>query len=611
MRNREEINNSILRTNNALLNVVAPIGMSFTKNTLTVGENIAKIYGVTKYPTRVNIGWLSQLTCLSDTIVTIGYIPCNNSDLLKTISRNIKIEAGRADTSHDPLEINRASHSVDDNSRLLEQIDHENETVGFVTLNIMALSDDENLFKKVCRRIESMIVAKKCKVRSLPNLQIESFMAISPSFTDHEKINNIVGRIMPMTTFMGGIPFAAAGFTDDNSYFFAFDHHGGLIMLDPWYRGADRTNSNFVFAGKPGTGKSTAVKCQLIINEFMMGTKIIVIDPESEFKDLCRYLKGDWINAAGGSKGMVNPLQVRPSPKDDDDDEIKLYSDDGMGINDLALHIKNLEVFFKLYLPSLTDMQIAILKKEIINLYNEVGITWTTNIEKLTAKDFPIMKDLYMRIKEKTCTNSPDLKIYQDLTALLFDIAEGADSFLWNGHSTIDSDSSFLCLDTNALLSMGDNVKRAQYFLLLQYCWEKVSNDRKEKYMFVWEEAYLLVDPKVPETLIYARNTSKRIRKYEGALVLIFHSAVDFLSPEIKMYGQALLDNPTYKVFFGTDGQNLKELTELYNFTEAEQEFLMKKRRGDALFVAGGNRMKVHFKIHKYKLDCLGGAAGR
>jgi len=36
-----------------------------------------------------------------------------------------------------------------------------------------------------------------------------------------------------------------------------------------------------------------------------------------DYKDLCVRLDGDWLNAVGGSNGMINPLQVRPSPKDE------------------------------------------------------------------------------------------------------------------------------------------------------------------------------------------------------------------------------------------------------------------------------------------------------
>ena len=55
------------------------------------------------------------------------------------------------------------------------------------------------------------------------------------------------------------------------------------MIVDTWKRGNDRTNSNMVVMGVAGVGKSTAVK-HIILSEYMKGTKIIFIDPESGAK---------------------------------------------------------------------------------------------------------------------------------------------------------------------------------------------------------------------------------------------------------------------------------------------------------------------------------------
>lgn len=44
------------------------------------------------------------------------------------------------------------------------------------------------------------------------------------------------------------------GFNDGSGYYFARDIDGGIIALDTWKRGNDRTNSNFVIMG---TARST------------------------------------------------------------------------------------------------------------------------------------------------------------------------------------------------------------------------------------------------------------------------------------------------------------------------------------------------------------------
>ena len=138
-----------------------------------------------------------------------------------------------------------------------------------------------------------------------------------------------------------------------------------------------------------------------------------------------------------------------------------------------------------------------------------------------------------------------------------------------------------------------------------------MSADRTERVLIICAEAYLMIDPNVPQSLVFLRNVEKRARKYEAGLVKITHSVVDFLAPEIKMYGQALLDIPCFKLLMGCDGKNLQETRELYNLTDAETELLESKRRGHALFVIGSKRLHINFEIPSYKFSYMGTAGGR
>ena len=61
---------------------------------------------------------------------------------------------------------------------------------------------------------------------------------------------------------------------------------------------------------------------------------------------MCRNLNGSWLNAGGGKNGRSNLLQIRPAPRDDDDETDKLYTDEGNGMSDMALHMKTLEIEF-------------------------------------------------------------------------------------------------------------------------------------------------------------------------------------------------------------------------------------------------------------------------
>ena len=602
--------------NAALLNTITPMGIEFKRNSLIWGENLGRVYGVTKYPQEVETGWLSRINNIPSTVVCQTFTPVDAGALIEALSRNICQNRGIAQSTRDPLTRQRAEKGAEDGERIMREIDQNGETVGKMSILAMPLSKDESLFSKNAKRVEGIFMGTRCKLRGMANLQEQALQTLSPYHTINPTVANVVDRIVPIKTFVGGFPFASSGYSDGSGYYFGKDASDGLITLDIWKRGGDRTNSNIVVMGIPGVGKSTKIK-DMMISEYMKGTKLIVIDPEREYQDLCRKLKGDWINAGGGTGGMVNPLQIRPAPRDDEDEENPLFTDEGKGmgddghshIPDMAIHIKTLEIFFSLYLPSLSDMQKALLKQCVEEVYLKFGINWDTDISKLKPADFPTFTDLYALIGDKTkLVGEHD---YMVLGSLLRDIAQGADRFLWNGHTSIDPKSRMICLDTLDLQNTGDTIKKTQYFNILSWAWEHMSRDRKEKVMLFCDEAYLLIDPNVPQSLVFIRNVAKRARKYEAGLTIISHSVADFLDPAVKMYGQALLDTPCYKIIMGTDGKNLKETRDLYDLTEAEQELLLSKRRGEGLLIIGSKRLHAKFEIPDYKLRLIGEAGGR
>ena len=630
--------------NNNLLNAITPFGgIEFFRNKMMLGENYVKIYGITKYPSTLSRGWAAKIAGLPNVITTQIFEPANNADLLGDLSKSVAKYRGLAMSTKDELERQRAEKKADDAEILMKQIDQNGEIIGYMSNIIMVVAKDEAQLEKSCRGLESAIATLNCKARNLTNMYKDAFKSISPYNMPADDILNVLRRNVPKSSFIEGFPFASNSFVDQTGYPFGRNSKGGLVVLDPWVRGGDRTNSNFVVLGVPGVGKSTTVK-HLMTSEYMMGTVCIVIDPEREYKDLTRKLEGDWVNAGGGAF-IINPLQFKIVPLDEDDEEEegvvgvglgvglgvggdksqidKLYSNEEMRGNSLAnpsmsLHFKTLEVFFKLYVPDITTRQMSLLKLLLEKLYGDFGISWDTDPSGLKNTDYPILTDLYdliIKARDEGSVMGQSLEIFKDdiseLEIILREMSKGADSFIWNGHSSIDPKGDFICLDTHNLQDTSENVKRAQYYNLLTWTWQRMSRDRKEKVMLFADEAYLMVDPAVPQSLIYMRNVAKRARKYEAGLCVIFHSVVDVLDPSIKMYGQALLDTPAYKILMGTDGVNLAEASKIYNLTLSEEELLASKQRGVSLFIAGSRRFKVEHEISEYELALMGRGGGR
>jgi len=325
-----------------------------------------------------------------------------------------------------------------------------------------------------------------------------------------------------------------------------------------------------------------------------------------DYLEITRFLGGS-VFFAGGGDAKINILQVRPSPDDDEteDPADRLYNRAQKG-NDLAMHLKNMDTFFRTYFVDAPEILFAELERACIELYSRFDIGWDTDLRSIAAEKYPVMSDLYKLLEDKGKTDANRA----ELAARLSSAANGSDQFIFNGHTNIDLSSSILCFDTNAIQNASDKIKRAQYLNILGLCWEIMSRDRDEKVLLVCDEAYLLIDHNLPQSLMYLRNIEKRCRKFGGALGIATHSVVDLLHPSIRQYGQAILDISAYKFFLAADGQNLKEITELYDLTERQQSILRAGARGEALSMLGSSMLHLRFELPQYKLDNMGKAGG-
>ena len=76
------------------------------------------------------------------------------------------------------------------------------------------------------------------------------------------------------------------------------------------------------------TKKNLAKK--IMLNEWLNGTKLYILDPESEYKTMCKAIGGNWIDCSGGTGknvGRINPLQVNKLPTniEDEDEEEEIW----------------------------------------------------------------------------------------------------------------------------------------------------------------------------------------------------------------------------------------------------------------------------------------------
>jgi len=610
--------------NENVLNIITPSGIDHDNNHINIGENVGEIFTISKYPSHVDYGWLVDLCSLEGTATVIEYRHTSPARMIKVMNKRISELKSNADTAKEESDRQSYARGVKDLKEMIRRIGIQNEPVGYLNIMLLIQSPTHEMLNQRIKRVSSSVSVAECNMRNLKYRQLEAYQAMSPfGIPDRENVSNMGERSMPISTFIGGFPMASSGLNDKDGYYLGRTRNKKIVRVNTWLRNKDRTNSNWIITGLPGVGKSTAIK-NILAMEYALGAKIIIFDPDNEYADLARheFINGEVLNCASGLNSRINPLQIRPAPYvgPEDLEEGEELSDFieydlSNGISDMALYIQQLRLFFSLYFgkKEFTATIKTHLEKCLIELYEQFGITWDTDIRKLKNEDFPIMEDLYHLVKKKADkeTESYLKNIYRNLEDLLFSAGEGADSHLWNGHTTLDPKTDFVDLVVAALLEADENVKNAQFYNITTWAWQQMSEDRTQKVIFVVDEGYLTVDPENPDLMKFFRNISKRDRKYEGGLMFITHSCVDIMDESVKRYGQALMDNACYKFLMGCDGKNLKDTTELFNLSEKEVAILAAKNRGQGIFMAGSTRINLTVEVSDEFLKMFGKAGGR
>ena len=626
---------SVYPVNENFINIIQPSSIDFDDRTTALGENVGKIYAISRYPDRNDYGWLAPLCNLEGTATTIEFHYTESDNLIAAY--NAAIAEMKGNLSGIRVESERAitEKKIEDLRKLIQRLAVEKEPVGYINIMLHVQDTDREALNERIKRVSGRVAVQQCNIRLLSKRQGMALKVIAPYGIPDKDVSAMGMRNMPISSFIGGFPMASAGLNDPEGYYIGKTENGRgrIVRLNQWIRGKDRTNSNWFISGIPGVGKSTALK-DIFVMEYALGTKIIIFDPNNEFIDITEHpdIVGDVIYCSGEKvprgrvKAYINPLQARKlSIVTEDDLEDGENPEDFMMFenvdmeedtsSDLALYIQFLRMFFTGYFgkEEATAGVMTALEECLIETYERFGITWETDIETVPSEAWPLLTDLYSVAEEKCKLEglSSYMKdCYEHLRVLLYKAGKGADR-LWNHKTTLNMDSDFIDLVVSGLQETDEKVKRAQYFNILTWVNHEAIKDRKQRVLVGVDEGYLMVDPEFPDIMKYMRNMSKQFRKFEAGLMFITHAVGDVLDPEVKRFGQAIIDNACYKFIMGCDGKNLKETQDLLDLTEKEVSILRQKNRGQGIFFAGNTRFDLTVDVCDEILAMMGEAGGR
>lgn len=410
--------------NEKLLELIAPQNLKVKRDIVETGDKIARIYFISSYPEKPNLGWISSIANTKNTVLSIYVNPVDPQTFLDGLKKGTNSDKNIYNTTRDEVEKIRAEARYKSSIRIIEDIENNNNSYVYVSILAQVSGINENDLENNCKLFRNRVAVLGLRVRSCAFYMDKAYRQVAPFGMQDKEIFKISKQNMQVGTLMSGQPFSGSGYADRTGFYLGSDESGRMIAIDPFYKSADRTNSNFAVVGQSGGGKSYAIK-KILLNEYISGTKIAIIDPEAEYKDMCKNIEeSKWIDCSGGigeNVGRINPLQVynlaNIDLEDEDTGETKKSA--------LALHFQNLGTFFSLYFKNQLSVRITAILNEILEeLYRNFNITWETDTSLLKNKDFPIMQDLYELLIQKQITSTGNKKEdYEDLASIIRELA--------------------------------------------------------------------------------------------------------------------------------------------------------------------------------------------
>ena len=426
---------------------------------------------------------------------------------------------------------------------------------------------------------------------------------------------------LPTMTLSVGFPFTKTYFNDPKGYMFGLDIHTSLpIFFDPFTLNNSRTSHNMAIISSTGGGKSYTMK-KMIVNEFARGTKIFIFDAEAEYQKIVKANNGEYIDLYSKKGGIINPLQIRFIAGDDEESDTKETD------CPLAKHLGFLEAFFKTAFESINEKELVMLLGIVEALYNKKGIYKNTSIntlQNLKNTDYPIFSELYNFLPEykETLKSKEKIKIVEQLEILISRFLTGTDSYLFDGHTTIDLTNDLIAFNMQELLYSGNQrLINTQTLNLLTYLnnsivANKIQNDKvkiedRKHVMVIADEFHLFIDENNFEVLRNFGQLARRIRKYSGSLVVATQSVKDFVgSNQILRHATAIFNNCQYQMVGMLKEDDLLAYLELFKqnpLKDTQKAFLMSARRGEFLLnVDSKNRLRIWIRATELEREMMG-----
>lgn len=539
----------------AIKDLIAPSFIEVDFNHLKIEDKYYKTLFVVGYPRFVQSNWLHQLISYDHPLYVSFFIyPTESGDMLKQIKRKItEMEATiegdiRSGKVGDPAVQVSLNDALTIQSELAQGSERFFQFGLYITIPADSLEELESVTKSVDSLLSSLlIVAKKATLE-----MEEGFKSTLPLFTDRLA----VWRNMDTTSLAMAFPFSTASLTDTKGILYGVNQLDGSLILFDRFR---LESANSVVLGKSGGGKSFMIKLETI-RTLLLGTDVIIIDPENEYENIVESVGGEFVSFSQNSDFRINPFDLNSVNPDADE---------------LSNKILSLHSLLKVIAGDLTPTQDAIIDKAIVLAYKQKGITDDPSTFTLPP---PLLEDVYKILLGYETVEG------QEIAYRLEKFIKGSASSIFNSQSNFKINNPYTVF---GIRDLEENLRPVAMYIVLNYIWNLIRTDKRKRILVVDEAWYLI---KHKDSADYLYDFAKRARKYDLGLTTATQDVEDFLSTQ---QGRAILTNSSLQILLKQSPAAIELLSSTFNLTSGEKQLLLSSGVGEGLFFAGQNHVAI------------------
>ena len=538
------------------VDLISYSGLKEEATYLQIGDKYIRTLFISGYPYVASTGWLSMLINFNHNIDVAYHIeqfdpllalPKLNRKIteLESTKRNM-LKDGKMVSSEiiDPLE---------SAMELKDKILRGQEKLFQISIYMTISADSLTELKKLTTLLETVMSTRLFYIKTATFQQVEGLQSILPRGENLLSQKRNLDSSSAALTF----PFASSELVQESGILYGINRsNNSLVIIDRF----SLTNANSIIFAQSGSGKSYTAKVE-ILRQLMQGTKVIVVDPEREYKQLAASVDGTYIHLSAKSKEKINPFDFSTTTV--------------TGENGLSEHIQDLMEIISLMVGGLSSEEKAVLDRTIIQIYKEFGYTLNGKNKAKKKQKFPLLKDFYKILKK--------LK-QKDLCNRLERFVKGSLSSVFDSQTNIKLDSRLVIFD---IKDLSETLRPIMMLTIANFVNSQVKS-YPQKRILVIDEGWILLQQE--ESARFISGLVRRARKYYLGVTIISQQANDFLSSE---YGRAIASQSSLRVLMKQDTTTIKKVAEEFHLSGYEQHFLLTCDRGEALIIADQNHVAL------------------